>query len=542
MQDAMSHGREGYTAGGSGRNAEVLGGLLFVVGAAGLCHLAFSWMGFNPTDDGFILAQSRRLLDGEIPYRDFISIQTPLSPLLHLPIVLWGGDYTFLISRLVVWIEFAAAAWWWTLAVLRLAAKADRLIVAVPLAATAMLFSSHSFPIMAWNTIDGLFLAALGAFLCTRDRRLAGYFILGLAYLCKQNFLPLAVLAVWLWGDAKRQRAWLAAAAPGLVFIVLLAVSGALPDAFRQLTARTELLESGVYRYLWEFGFAWGLLFGWIIGLTAAERPRIAFGAVLGILTAAAISLGKGQFLWAPAFGLVGIALGAFLPGALRERPLGGGAKATLFAGFAAWCASISFGYNTPALAAGMPVAAILALTGCSMSHRFKSAALAALALFSAFQVWTVRNEHVYLDRPAAELTWDLAGIFPGAAGIRTNAATAAVLSDLRDIVASERVAGKTIAILPDFAGYWAASTQRNPLPIDWPLGDILIRDDLIERVVDGIRQRRGSLAVLVEKFHANSLAQGVRPLPAGDRYRVVKDVRQFLTKTGETAYFEIFE
>src|SRR3989339_1658329 len=39
--------------------------------------------GFNPSDDGVILAQSYRLINGEIPHKDFISIRPVFSGILH---------------------------------------------------------------------------------------------------------------------------------------------------------------------------------------------------------------------------------------------------------------------------------------------------------------------------------------------------------------------------------------------------------------------------------------------------------------------------
>ena len=39
--------------------------------------------GFNPSDDGVILAQSYRLLQGQIPHLDFISIRPVGSAVLH---------------------------------------------------------------------------------------------------------------------------------------------------------------------------------------------------------------------------------------------------------------------------------------------------------------------------------------------------------------------------------------------------------------------------------------------------------------------------
>ncbi len=59
-----------------------------------LAHLLFSWMGFSPIDDGFTLAYGRRILEAEVPHRDFI-IRPFISPLIHVPCVLFGGDYTY---------------------------------------------------------------------------------------------------------------------------------------------------------------------------------------------------------------------------------------------------------------------------------------------------------------------------------------------------------------------------------------------------------------------------------------------------------------
>src|SRR3954470_20794631 len=72
-----------------------------------VAHLLFSWRGFAPVDDGFTLAYSRRILEGQVPHRDFIIIRPFVSPLIHTPFVLLGGDYTYWASRFFVWFQFA---------------------------------------------------------------------------------------------------------------------------------------------------------------------------------------------------------------------------------------------------------------------------------------------------------------------------------------------------------------------------------------------------------------------------------------------------
>src|SRR3954453_16153466 len=84
--------------------------LLIVPTAA---HLLFSWRGFAPVDDGFTLAYSRRILEGQVPHRDFIIIRPFISPLIHRPFVLFGGDYTYWASRFFVLFQFACLSWAW---------------------------------------------------------------------------------------------------------------------------------------------------------------------------------------------------------------------------------------------------------------------------------------------------------------------------------------------------------------------------------------------------------------------------------------------
>lgn len=51
-------------------------GLAFIVGATLTSQTLFSSLGFNPTDDGWILVCGRRLVDLQVPYRDFITVHT----------------------------------------------------------------------------------------------------------------------------------------------------------------------------------------------------------------------------------------------------------------------------------------------------------------------------------------------------------------------------------------------------------------------------------------------------------------------------------
>lgn len=213
-----------------------------------------------------------------------------------------------------------------------------------------------------------------------------------------------------------------------------------------------------------------------------------------------------------------------------------------------AWSVSISIGYNTPALAAG-PLAVLLMVYSRisseslidqnSWSKRLAISLTVVVVTVAIFSYGMARQEYVYRERSAHELTQALDGIFPGGNLIRTNPNTNAFLADLH--VAIDRTKNRDYAILPDLAGYWAKSTQANPLPIDWAQGTELNHPALVNRVLKSLEAHRSSMVVIVQKVRADSLANEFIPLSDSD-YAVVRHVRSHFTKMGETKYFDLYE
>src|ERR671933_1283922 len=157
----------------------VLVSVAFLLIVPTLAHLLFSWMGFNPSDDGFTLAYSRRILEGQVPHRDFIIIRPFLSPLLHTPFVLFGGDYTYWVSRYFVWFQFACISWAWVCIVNRAFDNPFNNTTNLFIALVSFAASVHYFVLTAWHTVDGLFLSSIGlCVLLTQKppkRRIIGY-------------------------------------------------------------------------------------------------------------------------------------------------------------------------------------------------------------------------------------------------------------------------------------------------------------------------------------------------------------------------------
>ncbi len=538
--------------------------LALVVVLALTAHVLFSSLGFNPTDDGFVLAMSRRLLDGQVPHRDFISIRPVGSALLHAPLVLLGGEAVYWLGRLVAWFEFAATAWIWVVLLGRLMGRAWTWGERAVLTCIALILSAHTFPIMPWYTVDGLMLASLGLLLAGSSRTpvsATGCLLLGASALCKQNFLALLPLGLLFFRPARSLPCVLAAAAPILIYAACLVAMGASRDAVEQLGATTNVLGTSVWPWVGN-PFLWcGAVAGVVIlWMTAAEAragqtvaPRL---QTLGILAAAGLVLcAAATMLWhqqpylrGGAFLIFGAALGVTAARWRRDGARDGRTRAGALVLFVAWASSVSLGYGSPALLAGaLAVYFIASVCGPewggagARTARFVAPGLAGLACLLAL-VWVVsRNRNIYHERPARELGFRLDGVLPGGKFIRTNRLTHAMMVDLRRAI--ERTEGRPFAIIPSFPGYWVKAAQRNPLSIDFADTYELSTPPLFERVVAELESLPPRGFIIMDKVDFRWIALGARPINDDDPfYTLVPYVRRHFRKVGETEWFELYQ
>lgn len=548
--------------------------MAFLLGVPAVAHLLFSWMGYSPTDDGFTLAYSRRILEGQVPHRDFIIIRPFLSPLIHVPFVLFGGEYMFWLSRLFVWFQFACISWIWVSVINRAFDRPFGLATRFLVALVAFTASVSLFPVMAWHTVDGIFFASLGVWLLTSRRRpstrIGGYFLIALAYLCKQSFVFLAPLSLLILGEWREKKYWAATAAPGLAYGAYLLATGALDEAISQAASQTGLFSVGVLSYL-NYGVGLGLVAGffalWFVNRRSGGRQRLdsalRYGgvAVLVLMPAGFVAVGlyTGN-ISTVSYGVFGVLAGATLyhAYAARRRKADGaevteeksGLRVALLVLALAWSASLSLGANSPLLFVGPMLAVLMAFAyfagrGRPARDRIDFRAIQGVLLIAGVLVLVgfgmARPVHIYNEDPYTKLTKSLGGVLPGGRLIYTNPDTYAFMADLDQTVDRISKTDKKYAIIPDAPGYWAQAKQTNPLPIDWLFPVELGSQDLVDRVIRDLQAERGETVVLVQKVNAFTLAYD--PLPLDERdYPVVRHVRENFDKTGETKFFELYE
>lgn len=498
------------------------------------CQASFGWIGFNPTDDGWLQAVARRLLEGEVPHRDFIFLRPALSAYLQVPVVWLGGDHVIWWSRLWGWLELAAIAWLWSGIVgLRGVPRGIGYV-------GATLLSAHTFPVMAWHTIDGILFCTIAVRLAQRGWLRSAFLCVGCAALCRQNFAVFAPLL--LCGLGGPVRGWFAAgfwsALPALLYLAALAAVGAAGDFVLQIGSSGDaFLTTAFMRPLSQPALWLGLLLGALSLLHLRVRPRS------GVIWFVAITLILATLLANGPFSIRGgshILFGACAVWCLaaRERLL---AWTALGLG---WATMISMGYGTPALAAAplLLVFARLTLGGRENERGVTIGVLVALlAVVTAF-TWA-RLRFPYCDAPAWTLKWDAGSALPGASGLHTNPRTIANLAELRELTLDREARRIPYVVLTDFSAHWVRSGQRNLLPVDWPSDTEIGPSPAVrQRFWNALENLPPETEVFVQRYTVSLYGSSLLPIDPTWRYFHAQQVlRDNWQKRGETRFFEIF-
>jgi hypothetical protein len=458
-------------------------------------YVRFGGTSLVSPDDGFILAQSRRILAGQIPHRDFITPRPAGSALLHcidflLPLPLLSA------SRLVSTVEVVT----YTLLFASLAYRRplrEWSFVQVAAASAAVFVNLHSFPLMAWHTIDGALLVALGVVALRRGlaedrsgRAVAGLLLLGTALMVKQSFAPALLLGVvMVWEHRRRtgsspvslRRAIALVAAPILMYVAFIALAGGLGPMVVQMAHARPVFGGSLVRGIWRRGGQGSLLVGaasalCIIdaraGRTATTRACAAIGARVGLsaLVAAVVLVTRTDpaDAWGRAllFLLVVVVLWEWLAHGFVDR-----FGITLIA--VGWMVSLSWGYASPRLVAGSIALLVVdrlwrdppSLPAAVRARVARTSAVLAVLLSVAVTATAIR-ERALLNAQGAAADASIGATVPALRGVRTDLTTSALI---RDVAACRaRFPAHWTAVLPGPAIVAPVMHLDDPFSVDW--------------------------------------------------------------------------
>lgn len=513
----------------------------WIAALAAFLTLRVGRFGFNPSDQGFILAQSWRLLNGEIPHLDIVSARPLGSAYLHVVDFALPGPL-FLVSGFLTNVELIVA----TVAVAALVTGVSPLRwgpLRTLLVAAAAVVNLHTFPMMAWHTIDGILLVAVGWWLLDAGlrsgsgrRRRLGLFLLGFAVMVKQSFVfavPVGLLLLVFhpaqdWRADLRDRRWwrrtvvdlLCLGAFPLVYAGVVTAAGGLGPMIEQLTGGTGAWGKGLVDFWWAGEFVVGdvrrhilMVLACVVVAVALWLARHRLGRaglplrlvpLVGAAVVTVYALVQTQLAFPGSWAvkllwlLIAVtALDAVVHRHLPWRPL-----LVVLLGY---MVSLSWGYSYPGLVAGTLVLTTLELLVRAAPEidlrgrlwTVPAALVGVVALATACIGLVVEHDEApVIDFPRAQQTVDLGTAVPSMRGIRTNAATGLYVEQIADCL--DRYPAAKVAVLPDSPFAYPAFGVENPFPLDWALPLEMVAD-AEQRMLDTVPRlnREGDYLVL---------------------------------------------
>lgn len=532
-----------------------LEGILFVVLISAIIHVSYSWIGFSPTDEGYMLAGSRRILDGQIPYRDYLSLRPVGTHFLHAHLLFWASDRLIWWSRLISILQLAVSSWFWV-RITESFLGSFQILHRWSAAILGTLCSIGVHTMMPWNTSDGVFFISAGVLVHqVYHRRFLGLALIGSSVLFRQNFVFAIPLVLLLLQKEFSARDWIAALLPGAAFMIYLLLTGGFGPALGQLTGRGGSLATVLLFpfYVYYVPIFQGLLAGGVgFFLLYHDRSALQRGGLqlLGISSAYSSFLIPLDGAW----GNTGWFLSAAVLGALAFVPKRSDfVRPVLLVIVLAIVSSISLGVVTPTFAC----CAIVPVWTGLISRRALEIRIRPWAIHMVFLVALAigaRGFHggriiVHGGRDVTAPTevrdrhfqHDLGDALRGGRGVFASRGTWEYLSELTAATDEIRARGRRYAVIPETAQFWVTSPQPNPLWSDWPIDGEIFAPEFSMRICRELDGLRGSGSIVVQKYFAESLPFRRKPIGEGSSI-AVDYVRKSFRLVKETEYLEIYE
>ena len=528
--------------------------------------------GFNPSDDGVILAQSYRLLQGQVPHLDFISIRPVGSAALHcihflspLPLEI-SARWLTLLQYLTY-----SLLWAWIMVRFSRIRKYRGLIFFAFLGIWGFALNQNHYNLFPWTTIDALFWMILALSFYLPDPKTMYHknawlkigftvFFVSMAAMSRQTFvLPAIILLTGLIYHGIKLRKWktliagiIMGSIPGLFYFIVLVINDSLPLFIQQLSGRTELFETGVNRFYTEFwrsplvslfiltiflllvySISEGSKAGSFYRISLVPIGRIVFGVLF-------ISLGFSVFvspgnLFAQSFVQFWLLLLLWIFEEVCGQIKKPQRRWFFWALLVSWTSAISLGDNAPVFALGL-----INTTGLGyilfqfaergFSHRrlnqFQGVLTVILIGIIILSVHVQRRVN-YRDVAASEQGEKLGDVFDGFGRISTNELTFSYMDEIDNIYKLLGFPEGRFVVLPNSAIIYPLFGSPNPLPADWMQGPEFVgsEDYLMEKIKIAITGKE--IFFLIDKFDSKRISDTLVPAQfPSESYPYMKELK----------------
>jgi len=504
----------------------------------------FGQEGFSPTDDGVILAQSFRILQGQIPHLDFIALKPCLSGYIHT-IHFYAGLPLMDSCRLFVFFQYCCISFLWTRFFLKTLAVQYHLWQFYIIAFTVTFLNiNHSF-LFPWTTTDALWLVSFCLIFIEKAKQkntntsalpywLVSIFILSLSALCRQSFifLPILLFIYLVWKNAFRfnQLAFLffAAAFPFLIYAAYLFKHHAFHAFFYQIVGRTEFFDTGVLRLVKSFlkdklilFYFLSIVFYIFTRLKGKLFHRYArlislFYLLVSVGYAFIFSLQNDPMLMVYPWALFCLICNTLLVNQLSDNKIKDIFPLIVIL-VTAWVVSISMGVNSPVYLVGVLFIACLLTTIFTVkgNFEFKTIKNQYKTIFISVCCLLVvcsfigQKRYNYQDRPSRELKYALAKLIPEFGQTVTNENTFHYYEDLLETMKTIPN-DASVVFLPNNAALYPLLNRPNPFPVDWMQHDEYIGSEelLFKKMEDAFQRKK--IYLIIDYFKSKQLAKGL--------------------------------
>jgi hypothetical protein len=503
----------------------------FILFLTSICHVLFSNYGFNPTDEGFVLSATNRVMNGQIPHVDFSSVRPLGYAYLHIPELLISKTRFFLVSRFVFWLEQVLIAFLWIRFILSYSKTEISLLKKYTLILICFVFNVHYFPASVLHTIDGLLMCMIGLNLITTENKwnFIGFIFIGFAALCKQNYLVVLPFTLVLFGRKKLALNTIFGFFPLLIYILLISIYGGWNDLMVQLSGHNELLKVGVFSYLSN-----PVVYAGFIGLLVYRKLNFdkLYLSVLVLLFACILMItnhyhGKFGFLF---LGIIG---GELLYQFNQKESV----TLPIVTALLAWSVSISVGYNTPALFIGGVLSMLLFYSIISTQTNYLNRSIIVVLALLIITFYYTRTHTIYRELTVKNLTYKLDNLVEGAYGIYTNKNTYLVLQELDSLKKSI----PNLLVIPDFTACNILHSHQSKILTEWPNKTEIPNDRILEKITSKIKND-STLVFAIPKYQTALLKDSFVIQPnSGMEYPIINFVISNYQVAEEKKYFLYF-
>ncbi len=523
--------------------------------------------GFNPSDDGVVLAQSYRIINGEIPHNDFISIRPVFSGVLHT--IHFASPFPIIISgRIFVLLQFFLFSFLWAYILIKnfltIESKSKYVIIFSLTGISVFVLNVNTYHLYPWTTIDGIFFSLIGfSFLIKLfSGKISSFkkdfytttalFLFSLAALCKQNFVFLAVFIflyiICSFLKEKRLKVLpiviITGGLPFIIYLVMLISTDSFQYFIQQMTGRTELFETGFLSYIKSFLKARFLPLNFIVLILllfafldrikpnfiskknllpyfSAEKKsfwQITILLYLLMTIYATFRIFFGNDYRSMTNEVFWIVLILFVM-AIYIKSLSQIQKTIIvLIILLSWTSSISLGVNFPVYMLGV----LISLNFILINHINKKLQLFVFSkkqknvlpyiftilagLLFWVSIWGQRNTN-YRELAASNLTKNLSDLFPEFGEIKTNPTTFEYYSDFKKLYDANPKMHGHFVLLPNNAAIYPLLKNPNPFPLDWIQKDEYIgaEKQLHERLENILKNEK--VYLLLDRFNSKEMA-----------------------------------